>query len=98
MVGAVLKKIIALARSNKDLDGTNLPSFARKLIIQNCPDVRGESQSAVCLSSRDVQLARAIVKRCFLFKVQRQGPGDFIRQNRVADQRKAQTPPTCDQA
>ena len=63
MVGAVLEKIIALARSNKDLDGTNLPNFARKLIIQNCADVRGESQSAVCPSSRDVQLAQAILKR-----------------------------------
>ena len=63
MVGAVLEKIIALARSNKDLDGTNLPSLARKLIVQNCSDVRAELQSTICLSSRDVQLARAIVKR-----------------------------------
>jgi hypothetical protein len=63
MVGAVLEKIIARARSNADLDETNLLSFARKLIVQNCPALRGESQSAACLSSGDVQLAQAIVKR-----------------------------------
>ena len=40
------QKIISLARSNKDLDGTNLLSFARKLIIQNCPDLRGEGSLA----------------------------------------------------